>query len=190
MNHFPGISVPTLLGGGVDATLKHPLLVIYILLAVVLVLLLGILVLLGRLRKEREEHSTANGSASGWGVNQSADMKPEEAVDKPLARDDVFMNNLYRLMDKELPNSEFGVQQMADMMHVSRTKLYYMVKELAGVNPSILLKKYKLNRAAQLLAEGKCNVSEAADMTGFSTLSHFSISFKKEFGVNPSDYIK
>ena len=54
----------------------------------------------------------------------------------------------------------------------------------------LFFKRYKLNRAAQLLSERKYNVSEIADMTGFSTLSHFSTSFKKQFGVSPSEYIK
>jgi AraC-like DNA-binding protein len=39
-----------------------------------------------------------------------------------------------------------------------------------------------------LIVEGKYNISEIADITGFSTLSHFSNSFKKHFGVTPSDY--
>jgi AraC-like DNA-binding protein len=41
-----------------------------------------------------------------------------------------------------------------------------------------------------LLKEGKYTISEIADMTGFSTLSHFSTSFKKQFGVSPSEYSK
>ncbi len=49
-------------------------------------------------------------------------------------------------------------------------------------------KTYKLNRAAEFLLEGKYNVSEIADMTGFSTLSHFSVSLKKQFGVAPAKY--
>ena len=43
--------------------------------------------------------------------------------------------------------------------------------------------------AAELLREGRHNISEIADMTGFSTLSHFSTSFKKQFGVSPTDYL-
>lgn len=42
--------------------------------------------------------------------------------------------------------------------------------------------KYKLNKAAELLKSGKYNVSEVG------TVSHFSVSFKKQFGVNPSEY--
>ncbi|MDR2804256.1 MAG: helix-turn-helix domain-containing protein [Dysgonamonadaceae bacterium] len=31
-------------------------------------------------------------------------------------------------------------------------------------------------------------MSEIADITGFSTLSHFSTSFKKQFKVSPSEF--
>jgi hypothetical protein len=64
------------------------------------------------------------------------------------------------------------------------------VKGLTGENPSFFFKTYKLNRAAELLVEGKYTVSEIADLTGFSTLSHFSKSFKKQFGITPSEYNK
>lgn len=52
----------------------------------------------------------------------------------------------------------------------------------------MFFKTYKLNRAAQLLEDGRYNISEVADIAGFSTLSHFSVSFKKQFGVTPSEY--
>ncbi|MDR3184804.1 MAG: AraC family transcriptional regulator, partial [Prevotellaceae bacterium] len=73
-------------------------------------------------------------------------------------------------------------------LKISRTKLYYKIKGLTGINPNTFFKIYKLNRAAELLAEGKMNISEIADYTGFSTLSHFSASFKKQFGVPPSEW--
>ncbi len=105
-------------------------------------------------------------------------------------QDNNFMNELYQLMENELSNSELDVARMTEMLHISRTKFYYKVKGLTGENPSVFFKRYKLNRAAQLLKERKYNISEIADMTGFSTLSHFSTSFKKQFGVSPSEYIK
>ena len=105
-------------------------------------------------------------------------------------QDSAFMTELYQLMENELSNSELDVSRMTEILHISRTKFYYKVKGLTGENPSVFFKRYKLNRAAQLLKERKYNVSEIADMTGFSTLSHFSTSFKKQFGVSPSEYIK
>ena len=49
---------------------------------------------------------------------------------------------------------------------------------------------YRLKRTATLIVEGKYNISEIAYMTGFNTLSHFSTSFKKQFGCTPSEYSK
>ncbi len=176
--------------------LGYPLLIIGILLVIVFILLAGIMLLLIHLKKVRENVNAMDNVAVEKVlpyVNKEAEPESTIALDTETdtpSRSDAFMNELYSLMEKELANSEFSVQQMAEMMHVSRTKLYYKVKDLTGENPSVLLKRYKLQRAVQLLAEGRYNISETADMTGFSTLSHFSISFKKEFGVSPSEYIK
>ena len=98
------------------------------------------------------------------------------------------MRELYQLMEDELSNSELDIAKMTEMLHISRTKFYYKVKGLTGENPSVFFKCYKLNRAAELLSDSRYNVSEIADLTGFSTLSHFSTSFKKQFGVTPSEY--
>ncbi len=102
--------------------------------------------------------------------------------------DNAFMTKLYEIMESELSNSELNINRMTEILKISRTKLYYKIKGLTGINPNTFFKMYKLNRATELLAEGKYNISEIADITGFSTLSHFSASFKKQFGVSPSEY--
>ncbi len=104
----------------------------------------------------------------------------EENVLSP--QDNTFMTELYHLMENELSNPELDVARMTELLKISRTKFYYKVKGLTGENPSVFFKTYKLNRAAKLIKEGKYTISEIADMTGFSTLSHFSTSFKKQFG--------
>ena len=112
------------------------------------------------------------------------DIEPEALS----PRDAAFMKELYELMEKELANVDLDITRITEMMKISRTKFYYKVKGLTGENPSVFFKRYKLNRAADLLKEGKYNMSEIAYMTGFNTLSHFSTSFKKQFGVPPSEY--
>lgn len=107
-----------------------------------------------------------------------------------LPQDNAFMTELYSLMENELSNQELDIAQMTEILRISRTKLYYKIKGLTGENPSVFFKTYKLNRAAELIMEGRNTISEIADMTGFSTLSHFSSSFKKQFGVTPSEYNK
>ena len=104
------------------------------------------------------------------------------------AQDTAFMNELYSLLDSELDNADIDIVEMSAKMRISRTKFYYKIKGLTGEPPSVFFKRYKLNIAAKKLLEGKYNMSEIADMTGFSSLSHFSTSFKHQFGVPPSAY--
>lgn len=112
----------------------------------------------------------------------------EETDNMLTAQDKAFLGELYKIMEQELANPDLDVSRLTEMLHVSRSKLYYKIKGLTGENPSVFFRQYKLNRAAELIKEGKYNISEISLLTGFSTLSHFSTSFKKQFGVTPSEY--
>jgi len=120
-------------------------------------------------------------------LNSTTDSSPIGG-DELSPHDRRFIDELYALMEAELDNPEFDVLKALDVLKVSRTKFYYKLKGLTGQTPASFFKIYKLNRAAELIREGKHSISEIADMTGFSTLSHFSTSFRKHFGVAPSDY--
>jgi AraC-like DNA-binding protein len=100
------------------------------------------------------------------------------------------MKNLYQLMENELSNTELNISRMTKAMKMSRTKFYYKVKGLTGKNPNVFFKTYKLNRAAELLAEGQYRISEVSDLCGFGTPSYFSTCFKKRFSVAPSEYVE
>jgi DNA-binding response OmpR family regulator len=110
-------------------------------------------------------------------------------LDNALSEQDKhFMEELYKLMEEELSNSELDVTRITRLLLISRTKLYYKIKGLTGETPSNFFRTYKLNRAAELLKSGKYTVSEVSDKCGFSTQSHFSVVFKKQFGVTPTEY--
>ena len=119
----------------------------------------------------------------------NATTTEDEGVDNVLSdQDKHFMEELYKLMEEELSNSELDVTRITKMLLISRTKLYYKIKGLTGETPSNFFRTYKLNRAAELLKSGRYTISEIADLCGFSTQSHFSVVFKKQFGVTPSEY--
>jgi len=103
-------------------------------------------------------------------------------------QDNAFMTELYAIMEKELANPDLDINHLTEIMRVSRTKLYYKIKGLTGEKPGNFFRLYKLNRAAELIREGRYNVSEISLLTGFSSLSYFSTCFKKQFGVSPSEF--
>lgn len=129
--------------------------------------------------RDRLRHSLSS-STKTKGINS----------DKLSPFDREFMDRLYELMEKSLSDPELNTMGIAEAMSISRTKLYYKIKALTGDSPNSFFRTYKLNRAAELLREGHYNISEIADITGFSSLSHFSTSFKKQFGVSPSSYLQ
>lgn len=114
-----------------------------------------------------------------------ADKHVEEVLS---AQDRAFMEELYRLMEDELANSELDIVRITEMLRISRTKFYYKIKGLTGETPAAFFRTYKLNRATQLLVTGRYNISEVANLTGFSTQAHFATLFKKQFGMTPTEY--
>jgi transcriptional regulator GlxA family with amidase domain len=54
--------------------------------------------------------------------------------------------------------------------------------------PSDLLRRMRLERAAQLVEAGEGSVSEIAYGVGFKSVAHFSNRFQEHFGVRPSAY--
>ena len=50
------------------------------------------------------------------------------------------------------------------------------------------LRRARLEKAAELLASAKCNVTEAAFEVGYSSLSHFSQAFHEMYGCCPGLY--
>ena len=67
--------------------------------------------------------------------------------------------------------------------HLSRT-----FSQHVGQTVPQYLRQLRLERAAQLLREGRCNVTEAAMAVGYSSLSHFSKAFWEAFGCCPGLY--
>ncbi len=138
-----------------------------------------LLALAGSLLENREKLRSQLGKVASPAEVEDTRMSPQ---------DKAFMKELYRLMDEELSNPELDVTLLSEKLRISRSKFYYKVKGLTGENPGEFFRRYKLNKAAGLLLEGKFNISEVADQTGFSSLSYFSSCFKKQFGVPPSEY--
>lgn len=122
------------------------------------------------------------------GESTETESLTQTVADTLSEQDRKFMDELYGLMEKRAAELDLNVATVCHDLLISQSKFTYKLKELTGDTPGAFFRKYKLNKAAQLLREGKQNVSEIAIMTGFSTAAHFSVAFKKQFGVSPSEY--
>ncbi len=71
---------------------------------------------------------------------------------------------------------------------MERSALYRRLRALLDESPSELLRRVRLERAAQLLAGRAGTVTEVAYGVGFASLSHFSKCFRERYGMSPSAY--
>jgi len=101
--------------------------------------------------------------------------------------DRLFLNRLHKIIDDHLNEEGFNASALAKEMNNSYSNFYIKLKALTGQSPQNYLNTYKMNVAMELLKSGEYNVGEVAYKTGFSAISNFSRSFKKQFGITPSE---
>jgi signal transduction histidine kinase/DNA-binding response OmpR family regulator len=106
------------------------------------------------------------------------------------SEDEKFLKRLVEVMEKNISETEFDVDRMAEMLNKSHVQFIRKVKQLTGKKPIDLLKSFRLQRARQLLEQDKISVSEIAYMVGYDLPNSFSRAFKKEFGMSPSEFLE
>jgi DNA-binding response OmpR family regulator len=109
-----------------------------------------------------------------------------EEGDYASQMDKEFLNKVINILNEELSNSEFSVDDLCRRLGVSRTVLYNKIKTLTGQPPNDFIKVVRLNKAKDILETHKYMISEVADMVGFSDPKYFSVCYKKQFGISPS----
>ncbi len=102
---------------------------------------------------------------------------------------DKFMASLLQLLQRNYADPNFGVDQLADGLHISRMQLNRKLKAITGGTPGELIRKYRLQHAENLLRSGTLQVSEVAFRTGFNNLSNFSKVFREYSGYLPSEFM-
>lgn len=102
--------------------------------------------------------------------------------------DEQLLQKALKLIEEHMDNSEYNVEQLSTDMGMSRMNLYRKLQAITGQTPTEFIRTIRLKRAAQLLQDGKLNVSEVADRVGFNSSSYFTKCFKEQFGVLPTQY--
>lgn len=102
--------------------------------------------------------------------------------------DEEFIKKLNEIIHANISNPDFGMEDMADNLNISRSNFYRKMKGVLDLSPNEYLRLERLKRAAQLLKEGEYRINEICYMVGFNSPSYFSKCFLKQFGVLPKDF--
>ena len=119
---------------------------------------------------------------------KQVEVKPTDViVESP---DEQFLQKLLRLIEENISNPNFSVEELSGDMFMSRYTLYKKILALTGKTPNEFIRHMRLKRAAQLLENGYLTVSQICYKVGFKSQKYFVKAFKSEFNVSPSNYIE
>jgi signal transduction histidine kinase/DNA-binding response OmpR family regulator/cellobiose-specific phosphotransferase system component IIB len=104
--------------------------------------------------------------------------------------DTTFLKKCSAAIDDHLTDSEYGVEQLAVEIGLSRVHVYRKIKHLTGLSVSEFIRNIKLKKAAVLLSESGKSVTEIAYETGFSSPAYFAKCFKDLYQMSPVEHIK
>ncbi|MEZ5038458.1 MAG: two-component regulator propeller domain-containing protein [Saprospiraceae bacterium] len=102
--------------------------------------------------------------------------------------DERFMENLIRLIEKNMKDPSFGVEFLGKELRMTRVHLYRKIKALTGLTASEFVRNVRLRYAAKLLSNSFLNINEVSYEIGFQDPSYFRKCFKQMFGISPTQF--
>jgi len=113
----------------------------------------------------------------------------ETAIMTKGSADDEFLRLVKSFVEEKMADPLFDIESMAENLGLSRMSLYRKFRAVTGGTPGDFARELKMQKALELLKEGRLTVSEISDSVGFQEVANFSKAFKKRFGISPSKYV-
>ena len=117
---------------------------------------------------------------------QKMNIEPSEITITPL--DEQFIKKAIALVEKNISDSEFSVETMAAEVGMARTTLYKKLMAITGQGPAEFIRTIRIKRGRALLETSQMQVTEIAYAVGFTTVKSFTMNFKNEYGMTPTEF--
>ncbi len=117
---------------------------------------------------------------------QPKELDPRELVTNLV--DENLLKRGIELVESNMENLDFGIQQFIEGMPFSRRGLYNKIKAITGMTISEFIISIRLRHAAKLLLTYKFSISEISYKVGFQNRSQLNRAFKEQFSMTPTEY--
>lgn len=101
-----------------------------------------------------------------------------------------FIEEAEAIILDQLENEDFGVSELAEAMHMSRSNLLRKIKKSTNTSASQFIRQVRLNKAMELLGETQLTASEVSFQVGFASTSYFTKCFREYYGYPPGEVRK
>lgn len=104
--------------------------------------------------------------------------------------DQAFVRKLTEIIQANLANENFGVDELAHASVMSRSVIYRRLLAISKKSTTQFIREVRLQRAMEMLLEESTTASEVAYKVGFSSPAYFSTCFHEYFGYPPGEVLK
>ena len=108
-------------------------------------------------------------------------------MSNPSAKKPNFIEQAEALILENLANEQFGVSELAEALHMSRSNLLRKIKKQTQLSASQFIRQVRLKESMKLLKEDSSTVSEISYQVGFGSTSYFIKCFREQYGYSPGE---
>lgn len=101
------------------------------------------------------------------------------------------MERATEILEQNYGNSEFGIDEFAEALGMSRSLVSKRLNHEAGQSTSQFIRNYRLSVAKRLLLDNWANrnITEIAYKVGFNDPKYFTRCFTRQYGCSPSAFV-
>lgn len=107
-----------------------------------------------------------------------------------LSTEEVFLQKIIRIIEDNLGNEAFSVEDLGKQAGMSRTQVHRKLIALTNQSASDLIRTVRLEKALEMLKNNTDTISYIAYAVGFSSPNYFARCFHQQYGYSPSDFKK
>ncbi len=124
-------------------------------------------------------------------LQQSTEENIEQIKATAPSADNEFLERAIRCLDEHISDSDYDRDAFARDMGASASTLYNKLRAVTGMNVSGFIRNHRIKTACRMAQQdSSLRVSDIAYRVGFKDPKYFATSFKKEMGIQPSEYFE
>jgi YesN/AraC family two-component response regulator len=120
--------------------------------------------------------------------NKAEESQEEEP--RELTPDELFLQRARQMVFDHLDDDDYDRDALASDMGASASTLYNKLRAIANVNVTTFIRGIRMDEAKRIATENpEIRISDLAYRVGFRDPRYFSTTFKKHFGMQPTEFL-
>ena len=123
--------------------------------------------------------------------SQMSEEEEKQTIAKAPSPDEEFVNHVRELVHKHIDDESYDRDALAADMGASASTLYNKLRSITGMHVSAFIRDVRMKEAKRMATENpSLRVSDLAYSVGFHDPRYFATCFKKQFGIQPKEFLE